>query len=62
MYQSFNCAKRRFYSTNSIDIRLDHGVYLGMKVENNGKLWERSLQNPQKVHYDLKGYMKDVNL
>ena len=28
MYQSFNCAKRRFYSTNSIDIRLDLGVYL----------------------------------
>lgn len=38
MYQSFNCAKRRFYSTNSIDIRLDLGVYLGKKVESNVKL------------------------
>jgi len=34
MYQSFNCAKRRFYSTNSIDISLDEGVYLRKKVEN----------------------------
>ncbi len=62
MYQSFNCAKRRFYSTNSIDNRLDLGVYLGKKVESNSKLWERALKNPQKVHYDLKGYMKDLNL
>ena len=34
MYQSFNCAKRRFYSTNSIDIWLDEGVDLRKKVEN----------------------------
>ena len=33
MYQSFNCAKRRFYSTNSIDIWLDEGVDLRKKVE-----------------------------
>ena len=32
------------------------------KVHVLKKLWERALQNPNKVHYDLKGYLKDINL
>ena len=38
MNQSFDCAKRRFYSTNSIDNRLDAGVGLRKKVETLAKL------------------------
>ena len=38
MYQSFNCAKRRFYSTNSFENRLDEGVYLRKKVESLARL------------------------
>lgn len=26
------------------------------------KLWDRAFKNPNKVHYDLRGYLKDVNL
>lgn len=38
MYQSFYCAKRRFYSTDSQGITLDKGVYLRKKMESLAKL------------------------
>lgn len=72
MYQGYRKAKwnyphldkprPRFYSTSSKKSKLDKDVDLRKKVENYAKLWERAFKNPNKIYYDLKGYLKDENL
>jgi len=57
-----NESRPRFYSTTSKKSKLDKDVDLRLKIENYAKLWERAFNNPSKIHYDLKGYLKDENL
>lgn len=61
MHQSFNKVKRRFYSTISQKSKLDEGVDLSKKAENYAKEWDIA-RGRAKVHYELKGFLKDINL
>lgn len=52
----------RFYSVNSVTNKPDNDVDQRKMVENYAKLWLRCNNEPHKIHYDLKGYLKDINI
>ena len=52
----------RFYSAHPIPSKQDDDVLQRENVERLGKLWLSSHENPQKIYYDLRGYLKDVNI
>ena len=62
MYLMTSNDERRFYSTYSQPNRPDEVVVPREKVERLAKLWEASYIEPKKIYYDLKGYLKDINI
>lgn len=53
---------RRFYSTDSQPNKPDEVVVPREKVKRLAKLWKASYNEPNKIYYDLKGYLKDINI
>jgi hypothetical protein len=62
MYLMASINAKRFYSTARQPIKPDEVVILRKKVERLAKLWEASYIAPNKIYYDLKGYLKDINI
>jgi group II intron reverse transcriptase/maturase len=62
MYLMTSNDARRFYSTDSQSNKLDEVVIPREKVERLAKLWKASYIEPNKIYYDLKGYLKDINI
>jgi group II intron reverse transcriptase/maturase len=62
MYLMMSHDIRRFHSTDNQSNKLDEVVIPREKVERLAKLWEASYLEPSKIYYDLKGYLKDINI
>jgi len=62
IYLKTSIDARRSYSADSQPNKLDEVVVPREKVERLAKLWEASYIEPNKIYYDLKGYLKDINI